>query len=72
MKFQLIQEALAKIGNGAMVGVGVGTEEAEGNRVVSCLRQLATGEYAGRVAMGFVVQISLSPQVLGYEQEETL
>lgn len=48
---QLVEEAFAEVGDGAVVGVGVGTEVAKRNRVVHRLGQLAAGEHARGVAV---------------------
>jgi hypothetical protein len=42
---------LAKIGDGAMVGMGVGADVATRDRIVGRLRELAAGEHAGGVAV---------------------
>ena len=48
---QLVEEAFARVGDGAMVGVGVGADLAERDRVVRCLRELVAGEHPGGVGV---------------------
>jgi hypothetical protein len=48
---QLVEETLAEVGDGAVVGVGVGADVAKRDRVVGRLRELAAGEHARGIAV---------------------
>jgi len=49
--FELLEKALPEVGDGAVIRMGVGADEAKRDRVVAGLRKLATGEHPSGVAV---------------------
>jgi len=50
-RVQLVEKALPEVGDGGVVGMGVGADGTKGHRVVDRQGQLAAGEDPGRIAL---------------------